>query len=475
MIRKVLVTLVLALATMPAVVGQRTEVPTFKVDPAWPRIPNNWQFGQVASVAIDGDDHVWVLQRPGTLTPEEKPRAAPPLLEFDAAGNFIQAWGGPGDGYEWPNSEHGVYVDSRGFVWIGGNGDNDHQILKFTKNGKFVMQIGQAGKSTGNADTRNLNQPADAFVYSKTNELFVADGYGNRRVIVFDADTGAFKRMWGAFGNVPTDGAPDPAQADAGANGAPQFIQPVHAARVSSDGLVYVSDRGGKRVQVFTVEGTFVSQVFIGRECRAPECGNGTTAASTAFSADAAQQYLFVGNRSQAKVMVFDRKSLTLLDAFGQWGSAPGEFGTLHHMASDSKGNLYVTEVTPLKPENRRIQKFTYVGMQQPATAQQGRPSSELAVISARLGNCSADFTVTDAAGAPVYAATIHVRIRYGFMSVKRMDLEVGTNSDGKARVEGLPEKARPLVYEVAKDGRTATVTQDLAATCRGMYSVALK
>jgi hypothetical protein len=335
------------------------------------------------------------------------------------------------------------------------------------------MQIGRAGKSMGNADTANLNQPADAFVYAKTNELFVADGYGNRRVIVFDADTGAFKRMWGAFGNVPTDGAPDLALADIGADGAPQFVQPVHAARVSRDGLVYVSDRGGKRVQVFTIDGKFVSQVFIGRECRAPDCGNGTTAASTAFSADPAQQFLYVGNRSQAKVMVFDRKSLGLLDSFGRWGSAPGEFGTLHHMASDSKGNLYVTEVTPLKPENRRIQKFIYTGAQ--TSSPQTEFKQELAVISARLGNCSADFTVTDAGGAPVYAATVHVRIRYGFMSLKRMDLEVGTGSDGKARVEGLPEKAKPLVYDITKDGRKATIDQDLATMCRGTYQVSLK
>jgi len=336
-------------------------VPRFRADPSWPKIPNNWQFGQVASVAIDGQDHVWILQRPGTLEAAEKARAAPPLLEFDAAGTFIRAWGGPGQGYDWPSSEHGVYVDPKGFVWIGGNGDTDHQILKFTRDGTFVMQIGRPGQSKGNADTQNLNQPADAFVHAKTNELFVADGYGNRRIIVFDADTGRFKRMWGAFGNAPTDAPPNPANADEGERGAPQFVQPVHAARVSSDGLVYVSDRGGKRVQVFTIEGTFVSQVFIGRECRAPECGNGTTAASTAFSTDPAQRYLFVGNRSQARVMVFDRRTLQLLDSFGRWGSAPGEFGTLHHMAADSKGNLYVTEVTPLRPENRRVQKFQLV------------------------------------------------------------------------------------------------------------------
>jgi len=182
-------------------------------------------------------------------------------------------------------------------------------------------------------------------------------------VIVFDADTGKFKRMWGAFGNVPSDAPPDPADPDAGENGPPQFVQPVHAARVSNDGLVYVSDRGGKRVQVFTVAGKYVKQVFIGRECKAPDCGNGSTAASTAFSPDANQRFLYVGNRSQAKVMVLDRKTLTVLDEFGKWGSAPGDFGTLHHMNADSKGNLYVTEVTPLKPENRRVQKFVFIGM----------------------------------------------------------------------------------------------------------------
>ena len=358
--RTIVVTLVLS-AAFGAVIGLG-QAPTFRVDPAWPKIPNNWQFGQVASVSIDQQDHVWVLQRPGTLEPAEKPRAAPPLLEFDPAGNFVQAWGGPGPGYEWPNSEHGVYVDPKGFVWIGGNGAKDNHILKFTKTGKFVMQIGRAGQSKGNSDTQNLNQPADTFVYAKTNELFVADGYGNRRVIVFDADTGKFKRMWGAFGNKPTDEAPNPALPDAEEKGAAQFVQPVHAARVSNDGFVYVSDRGGKRVQVFTVEGKYVTQVFIGRECKAPECGNGTTAASTAFSADPEQRLLYVGNRSQAKVMVFNRRTLQLLDSFGRWGSAPGEFGTLHHMAADSKGNLYVTEVTPLKPENRRIQKFVFTG-----------------------------------------------------------------------------------------------------------------
>ena len=343
--------------------AQVRDVPRFKVDPSWPRIPNNWQFGQVSSVSIDAEDHVWILQRPGTLGADEKHRAAPPVLEFDASGTFIQAWGGAGAGYEWPVTEHGIYVDPKGFVWIGGNGPRDHQILKFTRSGKFVMQIGKAGQSKGNADTQNLNMPADAFLHPATNELFVADGYGNRRIIVFDADTGAFKRMWGAFGNKALDEGPNPAVADGHLRGAAQFVQPLHAVRVSRDGLVYVSDRGGKRVQVFNLDGSYVTQVFIGRDCRVPACGNGTTAASTAFSPDPAQRFLYVANRSQAKIMVFERKTLELLDEFGQWGSAPGEFGTMHHMNADSKGNLYVTEVTPLRPENRRVQKFTFLGL----------------------------------------------------------------------------------------------------------------
>lgn len=343
--------------------AQVREVPRFKVDPSWPTIPNNWQFGQVSSVSIDAKDHVWVLQRPGTLAPEEKPRAAPPVIEFDTSGKYVQSWGGPGQGYEWPVTEHGIYVDPKGFVWIGGNGAGDHQLLKFTRAGKFVMQIGRAKQSKGNADTQNVNMPADVFLHAATNELFVADGYGNRRIVVFDADTGAFKRMWGAFGNKALDEGPNPAVADGYLRGAAQFVQPLHAVRVSRDGLVYVSDRGGKRVQVFNLDGTYVSQVFIGRECRVPACGNGTTAASTGFSADPAQRFLYVANRSQAKIMVFDRKTLELLDEFGGWGSAPGEFGTLHHMNADSKGNLYVTEVTPLRPENRRVQKFTFVGL----------------------------------------------------------------------------------------------------------------
>ena len=346
------------------------QVPQFRAEGSWPKLPSQWVMAIVASTWIDEQDHLWVLQRPNTLSDEEKPRAAPPVLEFDTEGDFIQAWGGPEEGYDWPQTEHGIHIDPNGFVWIGGNG-NDDQILKFTRAGEFVMQIGKGGPINTNADTENLWRPADMFVHAQTNELFVADGYGNKRIIVFDADTGAFKRMWGAFGNVPVDDSPAPPGegGDAvprphpiGPDGAPQFTPPVHAVKVSTDGLVYVADRGGRRVQIFTIAGQFVDQVFIGRECRAPDCGNGQTAAGLAFSQDPEQNYLYVANRSQAQIMVFDRRTLAFLDAFGSWGSGSGQFGTLHHLSVDSKGNLYTAEVTPLNPENRRVQKFTFTG-----------------------------------------------------------------------------------------------------------------
>ncbi|HLB86673.1 MAG TPA: hypothetical protein VJK29_03380, partial [Terriglobales bacterium] len=185
--------------------GSVRAVPKFEVDPAWPRIPNGWALGQVASAAADEQDHVWVLHRSRNVRRDQK--TGPPVMEFDTAGNYVQGWGGVGSGHPWPSSEHGIYVDYKGFVWIGGQGDDD-QILKFTKTGKFVMQIGRNGQKKTNQSTTNFWKPADVFVYPKTNELFVADGYGNKRIIVFDADTGAFKRMWGAFGNVPTDDPP---------------------------------------------------------------------------------------------------------------------------------------------------------------------------------------------------------------------------------------------------------------------------
>ena len=361
------------------------EVPKFEVDPSWPKIPNGWVLGEVASAATDEQDNVWVLHRPQEVRPGQK--TGPPVMEFDEAGRYIQGWGGPGEDYDWPKYEHGIYVDYKGYVWIGG-AQGDDQILKFTKAGKFVMQIGhgtgkfvkQIGhgshKKNSNQDTTSFWKPADVFVYAKTNELFVADGYANKRIIVFDADTGAYKRMWGAFGNPPMD-EPDGSEGDKEfpvdksnmthvpardidpKDPGPQQFSTVHGVKVSNDGLVYVAERGGKRVQVFTIDGKFVTQTFIDRWCEEPQCGNGQTAASTAFSPDPEQRFLYVASRSAARVWVYDRKTLQPLDSFGQPGVAPGEFYVLHHMASDSKGNLYTVEVE----DGRRIQKFVFKGI----------------------------------------------------------------------------------------------------------------
>ena len=351
--------------------ARQTAVPRFEVASGWPTLPSKWTLGPVSSLAVDSRDHVWILHRPRELAPAERERAAPPVVEFDASGKFIQAWGGAGSGYEWPATEHGIHVDYKGNVWIVGNRQGDHQILKFSRNGKFLMQIGHAGQSKGNADTQNMNLPANVFVYAKTNEAFVADGYQNRRVIVLDADTGAYKRMWGAFGNVPVDGPPT-TLSDSGPG--PDQFNTVHTARVSNDGLVYVADRNNRRVQVFTVDGKYVTQVFLNRVKAPPstltgmlfgkpartiidDLANAGTASATAFSPDAEQRFMYVMDRSTSTIHILDRKSLEKKGEFGGGvGSAPGQFYILHDIGADSKGNLYTAEVNEIG--NKRAQKF---------------------------------------------------------------------------------------------------------------------
>lgn len=344
-------------APLSAVQPGRTGVPKFELQSGWAKVPAKWKLGDVSSVAIDEQDNVWILHRPRTLGPTDLPLAAPPVLEFDSAGNFLQAWGGVGNGYEWPEREHGISIDFNGFVWIGGNNCaarqlpglkavNDDQLLKFTKTGKFVMQIGRSNKAAGNADTKNLHEPADLALFKKTNEMFVADGYGNHRVIVLDGTTGSFKRIWGAFGNKPVDNdqcpPPDPAPVpDDGTPGPPQFAI-VHALRVSNDGLVYVGDRENKRVQVFTTDGKFINQVFINRGSP----GASRTTGGLAFSADPAQMFLYVAG---ARIAVLDRKTLQVLVSDAGIGG--------HHIATDSKGNIYTAALV------RGPQKLVFKGV----------------------------------------------------------------------------------------------------------------
>ena len=334
-------------------------VPLFEVDPAWPKVPSKWKLGDVSSLAVDAQDRIWVLHRPRTLTASDAAKTAPPVLVFDAAGNFIKSFGGAGNGYEWPEREHGIHIDYKGFVWIGGNncpernlpGLNavgDDQYLKFTQDGKFVMQIGHSNKSTGNADTKNLQQPADAFVYRKTKEIFIADGYGNHRVIVFDANTGAFKRMWGAFGNPPADlyNCPPPSLSSVPSGAGPPQFSIAHAIRVSDDGLVYLADRENRRVQVFTVEGKFVKQLVK---------GDIPFARDLTFSPDPEQQFLYVGGG--AEIVVVDRKTLEIVESI----KGGGVLGGGHQMATDSKGNLYTAQT------NRGLQKLAFKGMSPPS------------------------------------------------------------------------------------------------------------
>jgi DNA-binding beta-propeller fold protein YncE len=318
--------------------GHSRSLPTFRSDPGWPSVPARWRLGEVSSIAIDAQDNAWFLHRPYSLTDDEADLSAPQVLGFDLDGNFIDAWGGPGDGYEWPEREHGLQIDHEGYFWITGNNCpatterglgpvSDDQVLKFTADGAFVLQIGRANSSRGNSDTLNLNEPADAVVYPPTNELFIADGYGNHRVAVFDADTGAFKRLWGAFGNVPEDedNCPRVFLESVSDGPGPAQFSIVHAIRVSNDGLVYVADRENRRVQVFTVAGEYQDQIV---HSDAPFARN------LALSPDAGQQFLYVGGGSG--IMVFDRASLDFLTEIET------TVGTGHLIQTDSQGNIYI-------------------------------------------------------------------------------------------------------------------------------------
>jgi hypothetical protein len=337
------------------------KAPTFDVDASWPKIPNHWVLGEVTSISVDNKDNIWVLHVPQSIPPDQREHAAPPVLEFDASGKLLTSWGGPGEGFEWPGREHGIFVDANNFVWIGGRagwprattpGQSDDMILKFTTAGKFVMQIGHRGQSKGNLDTENVHQPTDTFVDTKAKEVYVADGYGDKRVIVFDSETGKFKRMWGAFGNPPPATlAPNLAvpQPQTTPDGPPEFGLP-HAIKVSRDGVVYVADRINNRVQLFTTAGKFVKQVRLANE--------GSTVvpvpAGFAFSPDKSQAFLYVVDSGPMRVVIFDRETMTQIGVIGMRGAQPGDFNIVHHMAADSKGNLYTAEIVT----NNRAQRF---------------------------------------------------------------------------------------------------------------------
>ena len=357
------------------------QAPRFEVDPLWPKpLPNHWILGSTIGVWVDTDDHVWVIHRStATLGNNEKTletkqgeccAGAPPVLEFDQEGNLLRHWGGPGQGYEWPDSNHGIFIDYKGNVWVGGNGGPDSHILKFTKDGKFLLQVGKkgarrkegagagnqegqvAGFVGGSNDQVSFGRVAKIFVDAKANEAYIADGYLNKRVAVLDADTGKMKRFWGAYGNKPDD-TPLPPYNPSNPP-AQQFYNPVHCADMSVDRLIYVCDRVGDRLQVFTPEGKFVKEQWYEKNTL-----NAGSVWDIAFSKDAQQKYIFMADGVNEKVKIIDRQTLEELTTFGDGGRYPGQFYGVHSIAIDSKGNLYTTETY----EGKRIQRFLYKGM----------------------------------------------------------------------------------------------------------------
>ena len=344
---------------VPSMTGTTSsDVPQFRVDPFWAsELPNNWILGQVSGLAVDNQDHVWIVHRPRTLDARQRGEEgmccvpAPPVIEFDPNGNVMRSWGGPSDSYEWPQSEHGIHVDNQDNVWIGGNGSGDAHVLKFTADGEFLLQIGRAGQSTGSNDTENLGRPASIEVDPTASEVFIADGYGNRRLIVFDSSTGEYRRHWGAYGEQPDD--MDLPAYDPTSEPIRHFRSPVHGIAIANDGLVYVADRTNNRIQVFQKNGQFVTEAFV----RPETLGSGSVSGVT-LSQDNDQQWLFVPDGTNNVVWIVDRSSLEVVDYFGRLGKNAGQFYRLHNLAIDSRGNLYTTEVNV----GQRLQKFDSIG-----------------------------------------------------------------------------------------------------------------
>ncbi len=364
-----------------AAAEEGTGLPSYRVNPFWPKtLPNDMIIGRIAGVAVDSQDRIFVVHRPGSLSREEVGllqdppmslccRPAPPVLVFDQEGNLLDSWGGPGEGHDWPGTEHGIYIDHEDNVWFGGEGTGDpetgsdhrthgegnplctdHFVLKFTNDGEFIMQIGESGKTQGNNSTEYLGHPADVEVDPQTNEVYVADGYLNKRVIVFDGDTGEYKRHWGAYGRVPNDEPMKRYNRDGSSKD--DYTDSVHAVKVSNDGLVYLADRGNGRIQVFQKDGTYVEEHFIMPESRLGSSSG--TVWDMEFSNDEAQTYMYVADGTNMRVWTLQRDTMEVLDSFGRRGRAAGEFHWLHKFALDSQGNFYTGEVH----DQRRLQKF---------------------------------------------------------------------------------------------------------------------
>ena len=342
------------------------QAPRFEVEVTWPKpLPNHWIIGSAVGVAVDSRDHVFIIHR-GDSTLEQRTEsggaakpplgeccsAAPAVLEFDPAGNLVNSWGGPNAAYVWPTSNHGISVDDKDNIWIGGNGTGDSHILKFTHDGKYLATIGTPRQPTASRDSTHFGRVAKISFDFAAQEAFVADGYANKRVAVVDMATGKVKRFWGAYGKAPLD--TNMGRYTPEAPPAPQFRNPVHCAEPSTDGLVYVCDRVNDRIQVFKKSGEYVKE----QRLYPATLGDGSVW-DISFSKDKEQKYIFLADGRNERVYVMDRKSLDVITMFGDGGRQPGQFFAVHSIATDSKGNLYTTETY----EGKRVQKFTYKGM----------------------------------------------------------------------------------------------------------------
>jgi hypothetical protein len=409
-------------AAMVAAQTQAVQAPKFQVDPLWPKpLPNHWLLGSAVGVAVDSRDHIFVVNHAGNFNARTEISAAttpptgecclpaPPILEFDADGNLVASFGGPGQGFRWPTTVHGIAIDNANNLWVGGVGGSDTQILKFGRDGRFLAQVGQAvaapaadagrggaGRGAGAADTAYQgvapapagrggrggrggpppvpvlppnNASMDAFggVASisfdpAANEAYVADGSRNRRVAVVDMRTGAIKRTWGAYGNRPDDAAQAAYSPDAPPS---KQFGVVRCAELANDGLVYVCDRSNNRIQVFRKNGSFVKEKII-----APRTLGAGSVWDVAFSRDPQQRFLYVADGQNMKVHILDRQSLEVLTSFGDGGRGPGQFYAVSSIATDSKGNIYTTEDL----QGKRVQKFLYKGLAPVTSKDQGVP-----------------------------------------------------------------------------------------------------
>ncbi len=361
---------------LQAAADRVADAPIFEVDPFWPQpLPNHWVLGSVVGVGVDSRDHVFIVHRQAPLNERTEIGAAqdpptgeccvpaPYVLEFDPEGNLVNSWGGPGEGYTWPQSNHGITVDPMDNIWIGGNGADSH-VLKFSRDGDFLASYGEVGADMPSSNSTNsFGRVAKISFDAAANEAYLADGYVNKRVAVLDINTGELKRFWGAYGNTPDDTRMGPYDPDAPLP--QQFRNPVHCADPSNDGFVYVCDRQANRIQVFRKDGTFVDEVRI-----APRTlGDGSTW-DIAFSRDPEQRYMYVADGKNMKVYVMDRLNLEVLTSFGDGGRQPGLFFAVHSIATDSQGNIYTTETY----EGKRVQKFVYKGLGPVTAMNQGAP-----------------------------------------------------------------------------------------------------